>query len=100
LTFASSLDMVKRIINLHVTFAIVQALTGGGPYFRSQVIEVYIFQTAFQPADGGVPQLGYASAAGCFFGTATLLLALAQLWAAKKVSDTRKAIGAADRKEP
>lgn len=72
-------------------FALIQAMTGGGPYFRTQVVEVYIFYTAFQP-DSGVPQLGYASAAGCFFGTATLLLALAQAWAGRRLNSMRKAV--------
>jgi multiple sugar transport system permease protein len=72
------------------TFAIVQATTGGGPYFSTEVIETYIYQTAFAATDsGGVPRLGYASAAGCFFGIATLLIALIQAWAARKVNNMR-----------
>jgi ABC-type sugar transport system permease subunit len=75
--------------NLHA-FAIIQAMTHGGPYFSTQVIEIYIYQTAFA-ADtaGGVPRLGYASAAGCFFGTAALIFAIVQGWAAKKVATLR-----------
>lgn len=73
------------------TFAIVEAMTQGGPYFASQVIEVYIYQTAFAAdTSGGVPRLGYASAAGCFFGVATLLLALVQGWAIRKVALLRR----------
>jgi multiple sugar transport system permease protein len=72
------------------TFAIVQATTGGGPYFSTEVIETYIYQTAFAANDtGGVPRLGYASAAGCFFGIATLLIALIQAWAVRKVNTVR-----------
>jgi multiple sugar transport system permease protein len=72
------------------TFAIVQATTGGGPYFSTEVIETYIYQTAFAANDtGGVPRLGYASAAGCFFGIATLLIALVQAWAVRKVNTIR-----------
>ena len=73
------------------TFALVQAMTRGGPYFATQVIEVYIYQTAFATdTSGGVPRLGYASAAGCFFGVATLLIALIQAWAVRKVSQLRR----------
>lgn len=73
------------------TFALVQAMTQGGPYFATQVIEVYIYQTAFATdTSGGVPRLGYASAAGCFFGVATLLIALIQAWAVRKVATMRR----------
>ena len=51
---------------------------------------MYIFRTAFAPdSAGGVPRLGYASAAGCFFGVATLAIALLQAWALKLVADQR-----------
>jgi multiple sugar transport system permease protein len=88
--FAIVIIVLTAKENLHA-FALIQAMTGGGPYFRTQVVEVYIFNTAFQP-DNGVPQLGYASAAGCFFGTATLLLALAQVWAGRGLNAMRKAV--------
>lgn len=91
LPFALIIIVLTAQENIHA-FGIVQALTGGGPYFRSQVLEVYIYQTAFEPPSGGVPRLGYASAAGCFFGTATLIFALIQLWVARKVADMRSTI--------
>ncbi|HEY9291295.1 MAG TPA: sugar ABC transporter permease [Microlunatus sp.] len=87
--FAIVIIVLTAKETLH-TFALVQAMTQGGPYFATQVIEVYIYQTAFATdQSGGVPRLGYASAAGCFFGLATLVIALVQGWAVKKVSDMR-----------
>ncbi|ATG52931.1 sugar ABC transporter permease [Brachybacterium vulturis] len=87
--FAVIIVILTANENLHA-FALIQALTGGGPYYSSEVVEVYIFRTAFAPdAAGGVPRLGYASAAGCFFGLATLLIALLQAWALKLVADQR-----------
>lgn len=87
--FAIVIIVLTANENLHA-FALVQAMTGGGPYYTTQVIEVYIYQTAFAPsAAGGIPRLGYASAAGCFFGIATLLIALAQAWAVKVVGGRR-----------
>jgi ABC-type sugar transport system permease subunit len=87
--FAVIIVILTANENLHA-FALIQALTGGGPYYSSEVVEVYIFRTAFAPdAAGGVPRLGYASAAGCFFGIATLLIALLQAWALKLVADQR-----------
>jgi ABC-type sugar transport system permease subunit len=93
--FALIIIVLTAKENLHA-FGIVQAMTQGGPYFSSEVIEVYIYKTAFAPDQaGGLPRLGYASAAGCFFGTATLLFALVQLWAARKVADTRRELNKA-----
>lgn len=87
--FAIVIIVLTANENLHA-FALLQAMTGGGPYYTTQVIEVYIFQTAFAPSSaGGVPRLGYASAAGCFFGMATLILALLQGWAAKVLAGRR-----------
>lgn len=87
--FAMVIIVLTANENLHA-FALLQAMTAGGPYYSTQVIEVYIFQTAFAPSvAGGVPRLGYASAAGCFFGVATLLLALVQAYAVKAMSTRR-----------
>src|SRR5699024_898764 len=89
LPFAVIIVVLTANENLHA-FALIQALTGGGPYYSSEVVEVYIFRTAFAPdSAGGVPRLGYASAAGCFFGVATLVIALLQAWAMKLVADQR-----------
>lgn len=91
--FAIVIVLLTAKENLH-TFALIQAMTQGGPYFSTQVMEVYIYQTAFAPPAGGVPRLGYASAAGCFFGTATLLVTLAQFFAVKKLNDVRRQLSA------
>ncbi|MEO3794708.1 sugar ABC transporter permease [Nonomuraea sp. B10E15] len=56
-------------------FDLMQTLTGGGPSFSSEVIEIFIFRTAFQAT---VPQLGYASAAAVLFGLLTVGFAIAQ----------------------
>ncbi|HVX47381.1 MAG TPA: sugar ABC transporter permease [Mycobacteriales bacterium] len=91
--FAAIITLLTANSTLHI-FALVQAMTKGGPYFSSQVIEVYIYQTAFAP-DGGVPRLGYASAAGCFFGLAVMVIAMIQLWVARKAAQMRSALEAA-----
>lgn len=88
--FAIIIIVLTANSNLH-TFAIVQSMTQGGPYFSTQVIEVFIYQTAFVSTDtGGSPRLGYASAAGCLFGIATLFIAVLQAWAARKVAQARR----------
>jgi len=90
LPFAVIIIVLTANSNLHA-FAIVQSMTRGGPYFSTQVIEVFIYQTAFVSTDtGGSPRLGYASAAGCLFGIATLFIALIQAWAARWLARARR----------
>lgn len=87
--FAAIITLLTANATLHV-FAIVQAMTEGGPARASEVMEVYIYRTAFVGTEGGgVPQLGYASAAGVFFGLAVMVIALLQLWVAKKAASMR-----------
>jgi multiple sugar transport system permease protein len=57
-------------------FDLLLTLTGGGPFFSSEVIDIYIYRWAFTST---IPRLGYASAAAIFFGMAVLLLTFAQV---------------------
>jgi ABC-type sugar transport system permease subunit len=75
--FAAVIGLISAIAALNV-FPLVQATTQGGPYFSSEVMEVYIFRTAFAPASGQFPRLGYASGASVFFGLAVMGLTLLQ----------------------
>lgn len=95
LPFAVVIIVLTANENLHA-FALVQAMTEGGPFFSTQVIEVYIYQTAFaaDTTGGGVPRLGYASAAGCFFGTAALILTLIQGFAVRGSTRMRRQLKA------
>lgn len=56
-------------------FDLMQTMTGGGPTFSSEVIEIFIYRTAFEAT---APQLGYASAAAVLFGLATAVVAVLQ----------------------
>lgn len=53
------------IVNSLRVFAIVQAMTGGGPSYSTDVVTTFIYRNAFSTA---ITRLGYASAAAVFFG--------------------------------
>lgn len=82
--FAVVIALVSAIAAMNV-FPLVQAMTRGGPFFASEVMEVFIFRNAFAPAAGSLPRLGYASAAAVFFGLAVMALTLLQILAARHV---------------
>ena len=81
--FAVVIALISAIAALNV-FPLVQATTQGGPFFSSEVMEVYIFRTAFAPSSGQFPRLGYASAAGVFFGLAIMILTIMQVVAVRR----------------
>lgn len=86
--FAVVIGLISAIAAMNV-FPLIQATTGGGPFFSSEVMEVYIFRTAFAPASGQFPRLGYASAAGVLFGFAMMILTLAQGLAVRRARARR-----------
>ncbi|MFD2082613.1 multiple sugar transport system permease protein [Actinopolymorpha cephalotaxi] len=83
--FAVIITLIVLVGNMQV-FAFMQALTHGGPYFSTEVMELYIYRTAFG-AQGQVSaqRLGYASAAGVLFGLLLIVLAVAQITAVRRL---------------
>ena len=59
-------------------FDLMQTMTGGGPFFSTEVIEIYIYRWAFAAS---IPQLGFASAAAVLFGLFVMVFGFFQLWA-------------------
>lgn len=59
-------------------FDLMQSMTAGGPFFGTEVIEIYIYRWAFAAS---IPQLGFASAAAVLFGLFVMLFGFFQLWA-------------------
>lgn len=90
--FAIVIALISAISALNV-FPLIQSMTQGGPYFASEVIEVYIFRNAFATA-GAIPRLGYASAAGVFFGVAIMGLTILQIVAVRHLRNRGHANGA------
>lgn len=57
-------------------FDMMLTLTGGGPFFRTEVIELFIYRQAFTAT---VPRIGYASAAAMIFGLIFIVITVVQL---------------------
>ena len=63
-------------------FDLVLVMTGGGPYYASEVVSTYIYHFAFTPAAvQAQANVGYASAAAFFMGVLVMGLTVAQLLA-------------------
>lgn len=80
--FGAIIVFIIAVGNLNV-FAFLQALTGGGPFYASETMELFIYRYAFGSSTSGSAgmsvQLGYASAAAIFFGIAVMFIALPQI---------------------
>ncbi len=72
--FGIIIFFITAIDTLRV-FDLIITLTGGGPYFSTEVVELYIYRWAF---NSSIPRLGFASAAAVFFGLATMGVAIVQ----------------------
>lgn len=69
-------------------FDLMLTMTGGGPFYSTQVMEIYIYDAAFASSS---PRLGYASAAAVLFGLFVCVVGLVQLVgirAARKMGGT------------
>lgn len=73
--FTIIITLLSLEASLHV-FDLVQTMTGGGPYYSSEVLEIYIYRWAFAAT---IPRLGYASAAAVIFGLFVFVIGLFQL---------------------
>jgi ABC-type sugar transport system permease subunit len=89
--FAVIITLITTVGTLQV-FPLMQAMTGGGPAFSTELVELYIFRLAFA-AEGGQPRLGYASAVAVFFGLTVMLFAVGQAWGARKAAAVRRELG-------
>ncbi len=94
--FAIVIVLITAVGTLNV-FALVMTMTGGGPFFSSEVMEVYIYRTAFGAANSlTLPRLGYASAAAAFFGVSVMFVATVQIFGARWANRERAGLAAAE----
>lgn len=61
------------IIGSLKVFDIVQTMTGGGPFFATDVVATFVYRSAYS-STVGMPRLGYASAAAMLFGLMIVLI--------------------------
>jgi multiple sugar transport system permease protein len=66
-------------------FDLIKVMTDGGPFFATETVSLFIYRYAF----GGASRIGYASAAGIFFGVTTMALSLLQVWLVRRVGAGR-----------
>lgn len=80
---------VLTFIDTMEVFDLILTMTGGGPFFSTEVIDVYIYRQAFAAT---VPRLGYASAAAVAFGVLTIALAVIQFITVRRARDARRVL--------
>jgi ABC-type sugar transport system permease subunit len=81
--------LLFSIVDALTAFDLIFTMTEGGPGFTTEFMELYIYRYAFTSFAGGLPQLGYASAAGVFFGVTVFLISLFLSVLARRVSRAR-----------
>jgi multiple sugar transport system permease protein len=75
-----SLESALKIFDLMLT------MTNGGPFYATEVVEIYIYRWAFAAT---IPQLGFASAAAVLFGLFVCAVGLFQLIGVRAVQRAR-----------
>jgi ABC-type sugar transport system permease subunit len=78
--------LLFSIVDALTAFDLIFTMTEGGPGFTTEFMELYIYRYAFTSFAGGLPQLGYASAAGVFFGVTVFLISLVLSLLARRAS--------------
>jgi ABC-type sugar transport system permease subunit len=69
--------LLSIVSGMHV-FDLVKTLTNGGPYFKTETLDLYIYNYAFTDShDNGISLMGYASAAGVMLGLFTFIISMA-----------------------
>lgn len=58
-------------------FDLMQTMTAGGPFYSTEIIEIFIYRWAFAAS---IPQLGFASAAAVLFGLLVMVFVIFQVW--------------------
>lgn len=71
-------------------FDLVKVMTDGGPFFATETVSLFIYRYAF----GETTRIGFASAAGIFFGLMAMILSITQGVLIRKAGEARYRGGA------
>ncbi|MEC0229545.1 carbohydrate ABC transporter permease [Paenibacillus alba] len=72
---AAVILLLSVVDGLHA-FDLVKVMTNGGPGVATEMVDLYIYRFAFSGVGSGLPQIGYASAAGIFFGITVFVISI------------------------
>ncbi|HZG83412.1 sugar ABC transporter permease [Paenibacillus sp.] len=64
--------LLLTVVNGMHVFDLAKTLTDGGPFFATDMVDLYIYRYAF--GSTGFPEMGYASAAGIIFGVSIFFI--------------------------
>lgn len=90
---ASLVILLLTILQSFHVFDLVLPLTGGGPFFATQTVDLFIYKLIF--TEGAMPRFGYGSAAGVTFGlsvfaiSATLGLLIRKVRGKSKIAEMK-----------
>lgn len=73
--------LLSVVDGLHA-FDLIKVMTNGGPGFLTEMVDLYIYRYAFGGM-AGLPQMGFASAAGILFGMIVFVISLLFGWLIK-----------------
>ncbi|WP_240941186.1 sugar ABC transporter permease [Paenibacillus sp. HB172176] len=74
LPIGSVIILLAAVNALHM-FDLVKSMTEGGPAYATDMVDVYVYRNAFAP-ESGQARVGFAAAAGVFYGVAVLVVSL------------------------
>jgi len=72
----AAIILILTVSDAMRVFDMMLTLTGGGPFYKTEVIELFIYRHAFSSS---VPRIGYASASALVFGMFFVLIAIVQM---------------------
>ncbi|MGW3956422.1 carbohydrate ABC transporter permease [Streptomyces sp. NPDC004752] len=83
--------VILAFIGSFQVFDLVQVLTGGGPFFGTEVVNTYIYHLAFggNQAQATEPNVGLASAASFFYGLMLIVFSVLQVLIFRSIAKRR-----------
>lgn len=77
---------ILSIISSLKVFDLIQGMTGGGPFYSTDVVATFVYRTAYSSSTG-MPRVGYASCAALVFGVIVASMGLAGNYVRNRLQD-------------